>query len=82
MFAKRNDAFVNLLHSPRGEFETRRSVWPDQSHIQLVLFLLFHAKVRARTDTPSQKTCIEKVGEVFTKRSKTKLRLAASRTVN
>ena len=39
---------MNLLHSPRGKTETRRSVWPDQSEIQLVLFLLFHAKVRAR----------------------------------
>ena len=39
--SKRTDAFVNLLHSSRYETETRRSVWPDQSQRQLVLFLLF-----------------------------------------
>ena len=33
---KRDDAFVSFLHSPRGETETRRSVWPDQSQRQLV----------------------------------------------
>ena len=42
------DAFSNPLHSPRGETETRRLVWPDQSQRQLVLVLLFHTKVRAR----------------------------------
>ena len=54
----KNDAFVNLLHSPRGETEARRSVWPDQR--QLVLFLLFHAKVRALVDASARETCIEK----------------------
>ena len=66
-----NDALVSLLHSPRGETETRRLVWPDQSERQLVLFLLFHAKVRARADSSARETCIEKVQEVWTKRCKT-----------
>ena len=54
--SKRNDTFVSLLHSPDGESETRRSVWPDQSQRQLVLFLLFHANVRARADASARET--------------------------
>ena len=77
--SKRNDAFVNLLHSPSGETETRRSVWPNRSWIQLVLFLLFHAKVRACANASAWETCIEKSPRSLDERCKTKLRLCQSK---
>ena len=77
--SKRNDAFVSLLHSPSGETETRRSVWPNRSWIQLVLFLLFHAKVRACANASAWETCIEKSPRSLDERCKTKLRLCQSK---